>query len=844
MISDEPIIPTQKSLDVPAGPTRLGSIADRLFEIVLVLLILIGIGYRFSRVNWSQGTNLHPDEYGLTSTLTQLSLPKDLGEYFNTRISPLSPYIKYDSAGQKISDGPDNRLRWGQWPIILLRAAAELTDNTGYDELRLMGRQLSAVADVISLLFLYLIGSLLYSRKTGLLAAALSALAVLQIQQSHFMTVDNFAVMFAVLAMYAAVRIARRPLAVRAPAPSGSSLEIYRPDWKTLTWYLLFGVFFGMAVASKVNLLPLGGMVGVAAFISAADLKLKNRVDLQRIVGIAAGFLALTVLVSLFTFRLTQPMAFRAVTGDTTLLTLQPNPDWIESMKVAQSESDGIGAGPPGEQWVGRTAIIFPLVNMVLWGMGLPLGLAAWGGWLAALWQWLRYGRGWRAHLLPLIWVGGDFFFLGTRWVKSVRYFLPIYPFLCLLAAWGLLALWRHFSASTSRTPITVAEGESTFPGFLAASVAPKNLGGGKLSAHSPLWRRVAPAVLIALVTLGTLAWATAFMSAVYWTDHTRLQATQWIFQNIPAPINLTLRSADGLSVNVPVGAPDQLRLGGQDYIQSFTPRDSGSLVSVEIPHAAAQGGGGQLQVALAADPEGRMVLDQTRLAVVAAASGQPGSPAMGELHNVPLESGVTYFLHISVPTGQPQVVLSRSVLSNEDWDEGLPVPFEGYDPFGSFYRGLTMQVRWTDDENKRAMFIDTISQVDYIIVPSQRAVWASCRLPLTYPMTMAYYSALFDGRLGFDKVAEFNAPLRLGPLYISDLAGSVAWGQPPTLPVFNASPLAAEEAFSVYDHPPVWIFRKRPDFNMDSVLGVLYSIDLGQVVVQSPRTATGAPCQ
>ncbi len=215
---------------------------------------------------------------------------------------------------------------------------------------------------------------------------------------------------------------------------------------------------------------------------------------------------------------------------------------------------------------------------MVLWGMGLPLGLAAWGGWLAALWQWLRYGRGWRAHLLPLIWVGGDFFFLGTRWVKSVRYFLPIYPFLCLLAAWGLLALWR-------RSQGVREEGQSTLRGFWRR-MSPKTLkilplqdlsgggwGEGEPGAHSPLWRSVVPAALLALVTLGTLAWATSFMSAVYWTDHTRLQATEWIFQNVPAPINLTLLSADGLSVNVPVGAPDQLRLGGQDYIQSFTPQ-------------------------------------------------------------------------------------------------------------------------------------------------------------------------------------------------------------------------------------------------------------------------------
>ena len=415
--------------------------------------------------------------------------------------------------------------------------------------------------------------------------------------------------------------------------------------------------------------------------------------------------------------------------------------------------------------------------------------------------------RGWRAHLLLLVWVGGYFFFMGTRWVKSVRYFLPIYPFLCLLAAWGLLALWRRVD-------------------------------------HAPLRRRFAPAALLGLVTLGTLAWATAFTSAVYWTDHTRLQAARWIYQYVPAPINLALQTADGPPLNVPIGAPDGLRLGGQVYIQPFTPQSGGDLVGVEIPHAAAQGSGGQLQIVLTADEEGNFILDHASLGVQAADPGQPGSRTLGLFHNVYLESGVTYYLRISVPSGAPQVVLSRTVISNESWDEGLPMPFEGFDPFGQFYRGLTMQVRWADDENKRAMFIDTIDQADFIIVPSQRAVWASCRLPDMYPMTMAYYQALFDGRLGFDKVAEFSAPLRLGPLYISDLAGSAALGSPPVLPVFNHSLLAAEEAFSVYDHPPVWIFHKRPDFNLDSALAVLYSIDLGQVVIQTPRTATGAPCQ
>src|SRR5690606_27743442 len=48
----------------------------------------------------------------------------------------------------------------------------------------------------------------LYSYRVGLLAAALSALAVMQIQQSHFMTADNFGTLFTALAMGAAVMIA------------------------------------------------------------------------------------------------------------------------------------------------------------------------------------------------------------------------------------------------------------------------------------------------------------------------------------------------------------------------------------------------------------------------------------------------------------------------------------------------------------------------------------------------------------------------------------------------------------------------------------------------------------
>jgi len=779
-------------------PTRLQKAALIAFDVSLVILILIGVYFRFNWVNWNQDTDLHPDEYGLTGTLTQLSIPQNLADYFNTRMSPISPYQKYDEAGNPTVNGPDNRMRWGQWPIIIIRVSAEITGNSDYGNMRLLGRGLSALADALGLLFIFLIGARLYGRRAGLLAAALSSQAVMQIQQSHFMTVDNFAVFFTMVAMYACVRIAQAAPLARLPEPATR----YHPVWQVAGWYTLFGIAFGMALASKVNLLPLGGMVLVAAFISVADLGLKSQDDLRRILGFSVLFLSIAVFASLITFRVTQPMSFRAPTGNTSILTLQPNKDWVDSMLVAQAESSGEGGGPPGEQWAHRPAIIFPLVNMVAWGMGLPLGLACWLATLLALWQVAR-GRNWRAHLLPLVWVLGDFIFLGTRWVKSVRYFLPIYPFLCLLAAWALLELWRR--AQQSKASFSMG--------------------------------RVAASLAMGITILGAFAWATAYTQAVYVIPHTRIQAARWIFQNIPGPFELAFRDQQGNLVYQQLPAPDGLQINSANpYTQSFSPPVDAQLTRVTLPHAQADGSTG-LRIIITSRSDGSNLLGETRVAVT-----PQRAETSGQFQAISLKHGETYYLTASV-TDPATVNVYQTVLSNESWDESLPMRLDGYDPFGGIYRGLSMEVRWPDAENKKQMFLDTISQTDYIIMPSQRAIWSVCRIPLTYPMTMDYYRALFDGRLGFDQVAAFSAPLKFGPLEISDVGGSFAWNHTPALPLFNHSGLAAEEAFSVYDHPPVWIFKKRADFNIAAVKTILDATDLTRVVDQGPLNAAGDWC-
>lgn len=790
---------SETNTNIGRAPRRSLFQPDLLFTLFCLLLITGGLLFRFSWMEWNEGASLHPDEYGLTNTLTQLSMPDSLGEYFNTRLSPISPYHKYNPNGQLTANGPDNRMRWGQWPIILIRAAGEISGNTGYDEIRILGRQLSALADTLSILLVFLIGCRLYSEKTGLLAAALSSLAVMQIQQSHFMTVDNFAALFTIAAIYASVRIAQLPALQRDTTrpTGGSALRINPRLWP---WIGLFGVFYGMAVASKINLVPLAGMVVIALFLSIADIRLKSKKDLLRILQAVVLLVAISAAVSVLTFRVTQPMTFRTKTGDTGFFTISLNPDWLDSMEVAQSESKGIGGGPPSEQWAHRTPVLFPLMNMVFWGMGLPLGVAAWLGTLAAAWQAIKERKDWRAHLIPLLWVGGYFLFMSTRWVTSIRYFLPIYPLLCLFAAWGLLRLWG----------------------------ASRNKAG-----------RLLAVVSVILVAGSALVWAHTFTQSVYAEGHTRITASRWIVENIPGAVNLVMQSADG-EVNLPLPAQDSLVVS-QDYpfISSFSPPADSALAGIFLPKAIASAPLSQLKVTVSTDLAGG-VIGETVIDILDTAAGPAqGSftaPQAGE--PLALRAGERYYL-IMEPLGPQQVILSKLVLANESWDEGLPVRIDGWDPFGQLYNGITMEVRWYDDENKREMFLERIGRADYIFLPSQRGIWSTCRIPMTYPMTIDYYQALFNGELGFDLVAQFTAEMKIGPLYISDVGGQFSLGEPPTLPLCNFNPLAAEEAFSVYDHPPVWIFKKRADFDIEQVREILSSADLSQVVVESPRDAT-----
>ena len=298
--------------------------------------------------------------------------------------------------------------------------------------------------------------------------------------------------------------------------------------------FSLAGLALGAGLACKLNLAALAIVIVLAAAIHLYRLQ-RDGTDLLRAVEHVAVRLVVAGGLALLAFRILQPIAF---TGPS-FFNFTLNPQWLANMQEIGTALRGDSDSPPGHQWTARAPLWFPWQNMVLWGMGLPLGLAAWGGFLLGAWQLLRKRQA--AHLLPVAYVGLVFLYQGMQWVTTMRYFLPLYPILILLAAYLLVAAWDW----------AVRRG--------------------------PRWPAL---LLIGAVVGGTILYALAF-SAIYRQPHTRVQASNWIYANIPAGTTLAVEHwDDGLPLNFEGLANSQYKSVSLTNYDEDTPEKLDQLVA------------------------------------------------------------------------------------------------------------------------------------------------------------------------------------------------------------------------------------------------------------------------
>ena len=361
----------------------------------LLLVLLVALALRVYGIGWDSGYLFHPDERAILTHTYDMGLPpvSDLGVLLDAEASPWNP-------------------RWfpyGSLPLYLLKTvqiALSPVIDLDLVELSLAGRAISAVADVGSVLMVYLLGRRLFDRRTGLLASVFTALAVLHIQLSHFYAVDTVLTLFVLAAVFFLVGLVQ--------------------DGR-LRDSALAGGFVALALATKVSAAP----ILLPLFLAHLFLAFRGGLGARSIVGHlpavprewwrAAAGLALSLTVLVVVLFVAAPYAFL---DNSRFLA-----DVIEQSEMVR----GIRDYPYTRQYADTTAYLYHVRHLALFGLGVPLGVVAWAGLVFAVASTIVRRR--PGEALALAWVLPLLLLMGAFQVKFLRYLLPVTPFLLLYGA-------------------------------------------------------------------------------------------------------------------------------------------------------------------------------------------------------------------------------------------------------------------------------------------------------------------------------------------------------------------------------------------------------------------------
>jgi YYY domain-containing protein len=531
--------------------------APWVWDFLLLGILFIGAYFRFVGVNWDSVYHLHPDERFLTMVESSISPVQSVGEYFNTTASSLNPNNRGFSF-----------YVYGTFPLFLVRYVGEWVGQTGYGQIHIIGRLISGIFDLGTIVLIYIISKRLYRNpRLGLLASLLYACSVLPIQLSHFFTVDTTASFFSVLAVFFAVCIFTPDQKVlEEEHETIKNWHWLKEGWKSVWIYLAFAVIFGIAVASKVSIAPLALLLPLAGFLFYKKLNADQKAYYWPII---LRNLFIAAILAIITFRVFQPYAF---TGPS-FFNFKVNPQWINGLRELAGQSSGAVDVPYALQWV-RRPVTFALTNMVEWGLGLPLGILAWAGFLWMGWRMIK--GDWQKHLLIWSWIALVFVTQSLTWNSMMRYQIQIYPMLAIVAAWAIYKLWEDGALLVFKI---------------------------KLAQFN--WKRILAVFAAIVAVAGTGIWAFMF-SRIYTRPVTRVTASEWIYQNIPGAINLQISTAEG-PINEPVSYRNGTSISlAEPFTRVFTPTTNEPLTQITVEHVLTQEPAGLVVslIAIISDPD------------------------------------------------------------------------------------------------------------------------------------------------------------------------------------------------------------------------------------------------
>lgn len=765
------------------------------------------------------------------------------GGYFDTYCSPLNPHNAYSGS-----------YAYGTLPLFLpyygkiiledivnygVAFDSPEYDSLSYQEGVLLWRFFSAFFDVGSIILIFFIGSRMHNRWVGLIAALLYACAPLAIQKSHFGTVNAITAFFVTFAMWAAINV---------------------QDKGKIRHYIIFGIAFGAALAGRINVIPLAGVVVLAGMVNAAPVldrrtawSERERLLWRNVIGVfIAG--ATTILA----FRIFNPYAF---TGPS-FFHFIPNLRWLADAQGSSFAVSGASDAPPNFQWLARASFLYPLSDMLLWGMGIAMGVMAWFGFTWSGYRLFRGSSFSTRNILPFAWTLVYFAWIGNLWVMTMRYYLPLYSSLALFAAWALYELIQRGRNNDTRLTRVLLIVFGIF--FAIIPIVQMNL--SDLTATGIASAVIAIALIAIAIIPGIKFRATALASFVvgftviwglmftniYQHQLTRVQAARWASEFVSgdfsmqidgAPegtplINIGIFNRSGDSANSPddlIGSATRLE-ESLPYLTDFTAPASGTVASIHAPHLAdpLDDPENEILYVSIARTGSSVVLAETILEANFTRENHPLGDSYDIVFDSPLEllEGERYTFKVEAFSG-PISSAGAVILTEGTWDDrittapycDLPDGLTWADdvPSGlvsvndcnssslarAFVQSYDLAMSYPVDEQlKYDSIVNGLEVGDYIAITSNRFYDTENRNPIRFPMTIAYYDALFNGELGFELVMTFSESYELGIFSVDDQY----------LPTYDSSgwlnELEADEAFHVYDHPAVFVFRKTDDYD------------------------------
>jgi hypothetical protein len=356
---------------------------------IIISITIIGFLLRIIGLEFGKPFRFHPDElklvYQAGNLLNVHNWSKDT--FFLIGVYP--PFFTYLLA-----------IAFAVYSVILILFGVapdlESIRNLYYTNpfpYHLIARWISVLSGTFGIVLVYLIGKRLYSKQTGLLAAAFLSVAFLHVRNSHLGTVDILPTLLVSMVFLFSVKILH----------NGAKRD-----------YLAAGIFTGLAAATKWN-------AGLAVIFIFCAHFMQKKFALRRIYDAKLIFAGLACLIA-FLIACPLPLIdFKEFFGGV-----------VGTVEFQQTGIKKLGAG--GGFWSYFTGNHSPGYGF-FYDNSFPLGI----GWAATILFPLGLvvlaWRDKREDILLIIFPILMYLIVGRMSYKAMRHLLPMVPFLLLIAA-------------------------------------------------------------------------------------------------------------------------------------------------------------------------------------------------------------------------------------------------------------------------------------------------------------------------------------------------------------------------------------------------------------------------